>query len=156
MDAQGYEANLPAGWRRATVVSDSLLLTRDGVSLQYIRIARIAVGDELTHTKKKFAKRMSPQDIGEVELEEVRSDQRMRNVELLENVPLQVAGFPGFKLVYSFRAVNGLRLKRVHYGVLVRDRVYRIQYQAPARYYFEKDLATFERVRESFKVTDKP
>ena len=63
-----------------------------------------------------------------------------------------MAGLPGFKLVYSFRVVNGLRLKRVHYGVLVRDWVYRVQYQAPARYYFDKDLATFERVRESFRL----
>ena len=156
MDSQGYEANLPAGWRRATTVSDSLLLTRDGVSLQSIRIERVAVGDELTHTKKKFAKRMSPQDVAEVELEEVRSDQGMRNVELVENAPFQVAGLPGFKLVYTFRTENGLRLKRVHYGLLVRDWVYRVQYQAAARYYFEKDLTTFERIRESFKLTDKP
>ena len=152
MDSQGYEANLPAGWRRATAVSDSLLLTRDGVSLQYIRIERVAVGDELTHTKKKFAKRMSAQGVAEVELDEVRSDQGMRNVELAENVPWQVAGLPGFKLIYTFKTENGLRLKRVHYGVLVRDRVYRVQYQAPARYYFEKDLATFERVRESLRL----
>jgi hypothetical protein len=156
MDAQGYEANLPAGWRRATTVSDSLLITRDGVSLQCIKIERVPIGDELKHTKKQFAKRMSAQDVAEVELDEVRSDQGMRNFELLENVPFQVAGLPGFKLIYTFRAEDGLRLKRVHYGVLVRDGVYRIQYQAPARYYFEKDLATFERVRESFRVTVKP
>jgi hypothetical protein len=156
MDSQGYEASLPAGWRRATTVGDSLLVTRDGVSLQNIRVERVAVGDELPRTKKRFAKGMSPQDVAEVELDEVRSDQGMRNVELAENVPFQVAGLPGFKLVYTFKTENGLRLKRVHYGVLVRDWVYRIQYQAAARYYFEKDLATFERVRESFKVTDKP
>ena len=152
MDSQGFEVNLPTGWRRATTVGDSLLVTRDGVSLQYIRIGLVAVGDELTHTKKKFAKGMSPQDVAEVELEDVRSDQAVRNFELVENVPFQVAGLPGFKLVYTFRAENGLRLKRVHYGVLVRDRVYRVQYQAPARYYFDKDLATFERVRESFRL----
>jgi hypothetical protein len=70
----------------------------------------------------------------------------------LENAPLQVAGFAGFKLVYSFRAVNGMRLNRVHYGVVVRDWIYRVQYQAPATYYFDRDLATFERVRESFRL----
>ena len=156
MDSQGFEVNLPAEWRRATFVQDTLILTRDGASLQLIRIERVGIGNELTHSKKKFDKRMSPQDVAEVELEEVRSIPRVRNFELVENVPLQVAGFPGFKLVYSFRAVNGLRLKRVHYGVLVRDWVYRIQYQAPARYYFEKDLVTFERVRESFRLTYKP
>ena len=152
MDSQGFEVSLPAGWRRATTVGDSLLVTRDGVSLQYIRIERVAVGDELTHTKKKFAKRMSPQDVAEVELEEVRSDQTVRNFELLENVPFQVAGFPGVKLVYTFKTENGLRLKRVHHGVLVRDGVYRVQYQAAAKYYFDKDLSTFERVRESFRL----
>jgi hypothetical protein len=124
--------------------------------LQYIRIGRVAVGDELTHTKKKFAKRMLPQDVAEVELDEVRSDQTVRNFELLENVPFQVAGFPGFKLVYTFKNENGLRLRRIHYGVLLRDWVYRGQYQAAARYYFAKDLSTFERVRESFKVTERP
>ena len=154
-DPSGFEVALPAEWRRATFVQDSLLLTRDGVSLQYIRIEQVAVGDELTHTKKKVAKGMSPQEVAEVELDEVRSDQGMRNVELVDNVPFEVAGLPGFKLVYTFRAENGLRLKRVHYGVLLRGWVYRIQYQAPARYYFDKDLATFERVRESFRVTDK-
>jgi len=152
MDSQGYEANLPAGWRRATTVGDSLLVTRDGVSLQNIRVERVAVGDELTHTKKKFAKRMSAQDVAEVELDEVRSDQMVRNFELLENVPFQVAGLSGFKLVYTFKTENGLRLKRVHYGVLVRDRVYRVQYQAAAKYYFDKDQSTFERVRESFRL----
>lgn len=115
-----FQVTLPAEWRRATLVQDALLLTRDGVSLQYIRIGLVAVGDELTHTKKKFAKGMLPQDVGALELDEVRSDQEMRNFELLENVPFQVAGLPGFKLIYTFRAESGLRLKRVHYGVLVR------------------------------------
>ncbi len=156
VDAQGSEVTLPAGWRRATFIHDSLLLTRDGVSLQYIRIERVALGDRLTPTKKKFVKTMAPQDVAEVELDEVRSGQGVRNIEVLENVPFQVAGFPGFKLVYTFKTENGLRLKRVHYGVLVGEWVYRVQYQAAVRYYFDKDLAAFERVRESFRITDKP
>lgn len=49
--------------------------------------------------KKEFAKGMVPQDVAEVELDEVRSDQGMRNFEMLENVPFQVAGLPAFKLV---------------------------------------------------------
>jgi len=152
MDSQGFEVNLPAGWRRATSVQDFLLFTRDGLNLQYIRIERGAIGHELEHTKKKFSKGMLSQDVAALELDEVRSDQGVRSFELLENVPFQVAGLPGFKLVYTVKTENGLRLRRVHYGVSVRDWVYRVQYQAPARYYFEKDLATFERVRESFRL----
>lgn len=150
-----FQVTLPAEWRRAWLIEDALLLTRDGVSLQYIRIGVVAVGDELPLTKKTFANGMSPQEVVALELDEVRSDQTLRNFALVENTPLQVAGLPGFRLIYTFKTENGLRLKRVHYGVLVRDWVYRVQYQAPARHYFEKGLATFERVRESFRITEK-
>ena len=156
MESQSFEANLPTGWRRANFVQDALLITRDGVILQQIKLERVAVGEDLKHTKKKFAKGMLPQDVAEVELDEVRSDQAVRNFALVENIPFQVAGFPGFRLVYIFRTEDGLRLKRVHYGVLLRGWVYRIEYQATARYYFDKDLATFERVRDSFNITEKP
>jgi hypothetical protein len=156
VDRSEFQVTLPEGWRRADFVQDALLLTRDGVSLQYIRISLVAIGDALPNTKKKLAKGMSPQDVATLELEEVRSDQTLRNFAEMENTSFQVADLPGFKLVYTFRAENGLRLKRVHYGVLVRDWVYRVQYQAPVRHYFDKDLATFERVRETFRITSKP
>lgn len=151
-----FQVTLPAGWRRATFVRDALLLTRDGVSLQYMRIGVVAFGDELPFTKKTFVNGMSPQEVAALELDEVRSDPTLRNFAVIENTPFPLAGFPGFKLIYAFRTGNGLRLKRVHYGVMLGDWVYRIQYQAPARYYFEKDIATFEQVRESFRITDQP
>ena len=101
MDSHNFKVNLPAGWRRATWVQDSPLVTRDGMDLQNIKIERVGVGQNLKHTKKKFAKGMLPQDVATLELDEVRSDQGMRNVEMLENVPFQVAGLPGFKLIWT-------------------------------------------------------
>lgn len=155
-DRVDFQVTLPTGWRRASFVHDALLLTRDGISLQYMGIGVVAVGDELPLTKKAFANGMSPPDVATLELDEVRSNPTLRNFALVDNTPFQVAGFPGFKLVYTFKTENGLRLERVHYGVMVRDWVYRVQYQAAARYYFDKDLATFEQVRESFRITEKP
>ena len=73
-----------------------------------------------------------------------------------ENAPATVAGRPGFRLVYTWKTKEGLRLKRVHYGFMDGKWVYRLVYQAAARYYYEKDLATFERVRESFKLLGGP
>lgn len=71
MDSHNFRIKLPAGWRRATWVQDSLLVTRDGMDLQNIKIERVGVAQNLKHTKKKFAKGMSPQDVAEVELDEV-------------------------------------------------------------------------------------
>ncbi len=39
-----------------------------------------------------------------------------------------------------------------NYGFLDGKWVYRLIYQAAARYYFDKDLAAFERVRQSLKL----
>jgi hypothetical protein len=154
MESQGFEVTVPAGWHRAALVKNLLILTRDGLALQFIRIGRVPLDDHPRRSKKRFAKGMLPQDLAEVELDAIRSDADIANFELIQNVPITVAGHSGFKLVYSFK-VAGLRVKRVHYGFLLRDWVYRIQFQAAARYYFDRDLPAFERVFESFKVADK-
>jgi hypothetical protein len=75
-----------------------------------------------------------------------------RPIELIENIPTTVGGKPGFRLLYSWKTKDRLRLKRVQYGFVDGKLVYRLIYQAAARHYFDRDLATFERVRESFRL----
>ena len=149
---QGFEVDLPQAWYQSREVSDALLITRDGLPLQFIRIERVSVGEELAHTKRKFAARMAPQDLAGIEVDDLRSSPETFNFEIVENKPASVAGKPGFRLVYSWKTKEGLRLKRVHYGFLDGKWVYRLIYQAAARYYFDRDLPTFERVRESFRL----
>lgn len=148
----GFDVTLPSGWYRAMRAEDMLLITRDGTLLQHIRIQRVAVDAELKHTKRKFGATMSPLEVAEVELDEHRSDAGLADFTVEENAPAMVGGRRGFKLVYSARTKDGLRLKRAHYGFVDGKWVYRLIYQAAARHYFEKDLATFEQVRESFKL----
>jgi hypothetical protein len=143
------QADLPAGWMRANQAKQRLLITRDGILLQSINVQRLDIDKDLARTKKKFAKGMLPQEVAEVELDEVRACPGVTHFTLLENVPTDIDGKPGFKLVYTFRTPDGLPLKRVHYGLLLDDVVYRLQYQAPVQYYFDRDLATFEQVRAS-------
>ena len=149
---QGFEVDLPQGWYQAREVGDALLVTRDGLLLQFIRIERVSVGEELAHTKRKFAVRMAPQDAAEIEMDNLRASPDFYNFELFENIPTTVGGKPGFRLLYSSKTKDGLRLKRVHYGFVDGKWVYRLIYQAAERYYFDRDLPTFERVRESFRL----
>lgn len=149
---QGFEVDLPQGWYQAREVGDALVTTRDGVLLQLIRVERVAVGDEPAHIKKKFTARMPAQDAANLEVENLRSSPDLFNFELLENETATIVGKPGFRLLYSFRTKDGLRLKRVHYGFVDGKWAYRLTYQAAARHYFDRDLATFERVRESFRL----
>lgn len=152
----GFEVTVPEGWYRAMRAQDTLMITRDGVLLQQIRIERVAVEKDLKFTKRKFDEKMPPHDVAEVEVDEQRSDSEVFNFTLEENVPAVVDGRRGFRLVSTWTTKDGLRLKRVHYGFLDGKWVYRLIYQAAARYYFDHDLATFERVRESFRLLTKP
>jgi len=149
---QGFEVDLPQGWYQAREVGDALLVTRDGILLQFIRIERVSVGEELAHSKRKFAARMSPQDAAGIEMDELRSTPEVFNLEVLESTPATIAGKPGYRFICAWKSKDGLRLKRVHYGFLDGKWAYRLIYQAAARHYFDRDMATFERVRESFRL----
>lgn len=146
-----FQTELPGGWMRARS-AQPLLITRDGVLLQLIQVERIGVGQDLKHTKKKFSKDMLVQDIVEVITDNHRSDPSRLNFELLESQPAKVAGHPGFKIVFAFRNAAGLKLKAAQYGFMAREWVYILTYQGAARHYFERDLNTFEKVRESFQL----
>lgn len=52
----GYEVELPEGWRRFMPFRDGLALTYDGMELQSVRIARLPFDKDPPHTKRKIAK----------------------------------------------------------------------------------------------------
>jgi hypothetical protein len=152
MNSQGFAVDLPAGWKRYNQTQEALLLTRDGITLQQISISRRAIDKELPHTKKKFAKDMLPQEAAGFIIDDILSNPDFSNVELIDNSPVQVSGYPGFKIVYSYRTKQGLTRKVINYGLLHGDWYYELVCAAPARYYFERDSATFERIEQSFKI----
>jgi hypothetical protein len=151
-DSQNYSVSLPDGWMRSNMVKE-LLITRDGVLLQNIRIDSFKLDQELKHTKKKYSKNMLPQEMAEVTVDDIKSDPMVMNFKLLENSPATISGSPGFKIVYEFRTKEGeLRFKSIHYGTISGEWYYGIRYLAASRYYFDKDVGTFESVVQSFRL----
>ena len=152
MDSQNFAVDLPDGWRKFNLASDSLLITKDGLSLQRIHISRLEVGKDLLHTKKKFAKGMLPQEVADVFIDYFSSNTNIMNQEILENNPAQIGGHSGFKIVYTYQTKAGLNIKGVTYGFMLDNWFYEILYEAAERQYFEKDLQAFEKVKESFSL----
>lgn len=143
--------DLPDGWMRLN--SDKyLLLTRDGVRLQSILVKNINVSDPLKHTKKKFRKGMLPLEASEVVVDNIASSSSMLDFEVKESKPAKVAGESGFRVVYSFKTTEGLKMQGVVYGLMHGDVFYSIEYAAPQRHYFDRDLKTFERVVASARL----
>jgi hypothetical protein len=152
MSSQNFEVEIPDGWRRFNLSQDALIITKDGLTLQQIQIMRRSVDKELPHTKKKILKEMLPQEIAEVLIDNIRSNPDIMNQNFIENVPEQIGGFSGIKLVYTYQTKGGLTKKGVNYCFLFGNWCYEINYEAPERYYFTKDLPAFEQVVESFRL----
>lgn len=95
---------------------------------------------------------MSAQNAATVEVDELRGTHGNFSFEVLEKQLASVSGRPGFRLLCAWKTKDGLRLNRVQNGLVDGKWVYRLIYQAAARYYFDHDLATFERVQESFRL----
>jgi hypothetical protein len=150
-----YAVELPQGWMRYDPAAD-LLATRDGVGLQRISANVLEFGKPLAGTKKTISKDMLPEEAAEVARDQLASAGASRGLAVVENAPSTVAGRPGFKLSYRFKTHDGLKVKGRVYGVLGEDRLYLLRYEAPERYYFERDAQTFESVRQSFTLKQVP
>ena len=143
---------LPAEWMKRNFVEDGLVATLDGFNLQTIAITRVDPGKPLAHTKKKVAKGMRPDELAEVLLDDLRASGDANGLTVLEARPLLIGGSPGFRTTVAFKDGWGMKVKAVICGTIVEDRGFRLTYVAPARHYFEKDLATFDAAVAAFKI----
>jgi hypothetical protein len=152
MSSQNFEVKLPDGWRKYELVKDALLITKDGLSLQQIRIGRMSIDKDLDHTKKKFSKEMLPQEVAEMVIDNFRSNPNVISQEIIENTPAQIGGYSGYKFVFTYQTKEGLTKKGVNYGFMSGNWFYEILYEAAERYYFAKDLPAMEKVKDSFRL----
>lgn len=150
-DSHNYAADLPQGWMQWNK-GENLLITRDGALLQNIQILRLSIEKPLKYTKKKFSRGMLPQEVAETIFDDLATSQDILNLNLLENSPAKIGGFDGFKIVYTYKTKDNLKMKSIYCGFMLGDWLYGINYNAAQRYYFDKDVQTFQAVLKSFKV----
>lgn len=149
-----FEATLPVEWMKFNSCPDLLFLTKDGESLQNIRIFRYQISkkETLPITKKVFVDTMLPQEISELIVDEMSLDQNRQKLKIIENIPVDISGEKGFKVEYTFNTPDKLKLKSILYGFKKDNFIYLIQYQAAEQYYFGKDLAVFNNFINNFKI----
>jgi hypothetical protein len=129
-----------------------LLVTRDGVLLQNIIINRFDIGEELAYSKKKFRQDMLPHEQAELMADNFSANPDVLNFKLLENRPMSISGHKGFRLVFTFKNKDGLRLKSIYNGFMIDNWFYFIRFNAAARFYFDRDVGEFEKAFSSFKL----
>lgn len=150
-----FEANLPRGWVKNNASLSLLSLTKDGLLLQEIRVAKHNTNSEKEFpiTKKKITEDMLVHEIAELIINEISLDRdKFLNFEVLENKPVKINGVDAFKLVYVYNDPDFKKNKGTYYGFIVNKKFYSIIYIATQQHYFDKDLADFERFMDTFRI----
>ena len=145
-----FTVDIPEGWRQLDT-NKFFLITKDGAFLQYALIQQRPLDKSFKHTKKKLRKGMLPQEAAVVIIDEITSDKNILNFKLIQNTPISMQGYQGFKIAFSYRDQDGTAFKTLYYGFIKDGLFYNIRYTAVKKHYFNKDLATFEKFVASFR-----
>lgn len=131
-----------------------LVLTKDGPFSQYILVQQRPVDQPFKNTKRKLTKGMLPEEAARVILDEMASDRALTNFELLENHPVVVNHYDGFRIVFSYRTPDGISFKTIYCGLLKDEWFYSIRYNASEGHFSDTDVGTFEGILQSFEITE--
>ena len=146
-----FLVTVPEGWWKPKHIN-KYLLTKDGAFLQYVLIQQRPIDLPYSHTKKKLDKGMLPQEASGIIIDEIASDRRLLNFNVIENAPAMIDGHDGFKILFTYKDKKGSAFKTLYYGFISGDSFFNLRYNAAMRHYFEKDIADFEQILSSFKV----
>jgi len=138
-----------------------------------VKIAKPDPINDNTYLKKRFAEGMASTEVADVILDSRANNPRVTDLQIREVAPLEFAGNHGFRAVFDFRLntpddrsmlggtmavvdVSGRKTpyRSVYYGIMRGQWFYGISYTAALRYYFQKDLETFETVLQSFQLVE--
>jgi len=142
----------PQGWMRMSM-PESEMLSKNGPYLEYILVQSRPLEKRFRFTRQVLDPGMLPREAARLIIDNLRSDPRIRGLQLLASEPAVAADRDGFKLIYSYVDKYGVTMKTVYYGILLPDRFFNIRYSAAQRYYFEQELPTFEKVLSSLQLS---
>lgn|SRR5512135_270577 len=160
IENEGIEVEWPRGWMKFTAARSNeqaskegwlLTVTRDGVNLQAMILKKRTIEQGFTNTQKKAAPKISPHELAELVLDDLRANPHFNDIQVVEDSPTTLDGDPGYKMVIRYRSKAGLPRQAVHYGCIHTGLVYMLSYDAPQRHYYALDLPTFEAVKNSLK-----
>ncbi|MDH3934775.1 MAG: hypothetical protein OEU62_06375 [Gammaproteobacteria bacterium] len=151
--ADHYSATLPTGWLLFDS-KDSIVLSKDGVLLQYISIQFRLHEKAFEKIEKDSSSTMLPSELAELTIAEFKAsqDDGLPSMEILHNAPVNLAGHTGFDIHLRYKTDEGLRVDTLLRGIVDENGFYLIKYSAPTLHYFERDRQTYNAVAESLRL----
>lgn len=146
-----FSVEIPDGWWKPQYVN-KYLITKDGPFLQYVLIQQRPIDRIFKNTKKKMRPRMLPLESARIIIDEIASDRNIMNFKVIENAPAVIGGHAGFKILFTYKDKKGSEFKTLYYGFINGESFFNLRYNAATRHYFDKDIADFKQILNSFRL----
>jgi hypothetical protein len=148
-----FTIDIPKGWRKIDN-NRYLFVTKESPFLQYIMIQNRPIGRSFRNTKKKIQKEMFPEEVAQIIIDELISDQNLVNLRILDNVPANIKEYAGFKILYTYRDAEGQVYKTLYYGFIKEDTFFNLRFTAVDGAYFQRDIGDFRNILKSFQIIE--
>ncbi len=147
-----YAITLPTGWAWIKYNEKSpLLATHDGPDLQAIRVFFRGHDKAFPAIGQDSAPDMMPRELAELFVADLRKERGVGTIDIVDNIPADLGGAPGFRVELAWRSESGLRYRAIAYGCATARGLYVITYNAPALHYYEKSAGPFEQSVQTFR-----
>ena len=147
-----FTINYPDEWKRLNT-ERFLIIAKDSRPFpQYILAQQRPIDKPFGHTAQLLKREMPPLDAAEIIVEEIQSDDSLLDFKVAEIVPALVGGYNGFRMVFTYKTKKSYKFKSIYYGFLRGEWFYTLRFIASEKYLLDKDIETFHRVLNSFKI----
>lgn len=152
----GYSVQFPPGWKYSKLwFSDESGATRDGPGLQSIFVDFRSHAKAFKAIKKVSTESMLAQDLAQNLIADMTKERGLESVSITSNEPAIVAGRPGFRVTFEYRAPverGSVRVREIVAGATGPKGLYLIGYRAPVLYYYSRDVGAFDAALASFAI----
>ena len=146
-----FTIDIPEGWRKIDN-NRYLFVTKESPFLQFIMVQNRPIGQSFRNTKKKMQNGMLPEEAAQIIIDELASDQNLVNLRILSNTPATIKEYDGFKILYTYSDTEGRTYKTLYYGFIKEDTFFNLRFRAVDQIYFQRDVATFRSILNSFQI----
>lgn len=152
IETEHWAVEIPKDWMRLET-GDYQMFSKYGPYLQYFLIQTRLLDRPFLRSKGKMVPDMLPHEAAQTLIDDLRADPGIRRLEVTENRPVLVNGHMGFKLCYCYQDALGVTKQTHLYGMISKPYFISLRYTAARRHYFDENLADFERVLKSFRLS---
>jgi hypothetical protein len=144
-DTLGIQIETPEGWYRLVdAPRGSIILTKNGISLETITVGRFELDEKLANSSKRFQAGMTAAEACDVDIDNHQFAPGLNGFKLLDRGTATIDGRDCYQYSYSYLETSGQPRAVKDYGCIVGTGLYRFHYTAPADQWFPKFLPTFD------------